>query len=105
MQLDTTRSLVTGAASGMGRFFVHQLAAAGGAVHAVDVDEAGLASLAAELQATGLGAKVTTGRCDVSSETDAAEAIAAARKAMGGLNVLVNSAGICTTRPSCRPDA
>jgi 3-oxoacyl-[acyl-carrier protein] reductase len=92
MRLEDTRFVVTGAAQGMGRHFAMRLAEAGGQVAAGDVNEAGLAALADE--AASLRGKVHTRRLDVADEADVASFVGFAHGAMGGLNGLVNNAGI-----------
>ena len=92
MRLEDTRFIVTGAAQGMGRHFALRLAGAGGQVAAGDVNEAGLAALADDARA--LPGKVHTRRLDVAAEADVASFVAFAQEAMGGLNGLVNNAGI-----------
>jgi len=92
MRLEDTKFIVTGAAQGMGRHFAMRLAEAGGQVAAGDVNEAGLASLAQE--ATALRGKVHTRKLNVADEADVAGFVAFAHDAMGGLNGLVNNAGI-----------
>jgi 3-oxoacyl-[acyl-carrier protein] reductase len=92
MRLEDTKFIVTGAAQGLGRHYALRLAEAGGQVVAGDVNEAGLASLVEETK--GLQGKVHARKLDVSSEEDIASFVAFAREAMGGLNGLVNNAGI-----------
>ena len=92
MRLEDTRFIVTGAAQGMGRHFTLRLAEAGGQVAAGDVNEAGLASLADE--AKGLKGKVHTRKLDVATEADVGAFVDFAHEAMGGLNGLINNAGI-----------
>ena len=82
------RALVTAGASGIGRAIVAALLAAGARVHLCDVDEAALGEVAAALPG------VTTTRADVADEGDVDRLFAAARAALGGLDVLVNNAGI-----------
>ena len=82
------RALVTAGASGIGRAIVAALLAAGARVHLCDVDEAALGEVAAALPG------VTTTRADVADEADVDRLFAAARAALGGLDVLVNNAGI-----------
>ena len=65
-----------------------QIAAAGGRVLAMDLDEAGLRTLAAENDTV----SVFVG--NVAKEADVAGAVNAAVDAFGGLNCLVNNAGI-----------
>jgi 3-oxoacyl-[acyl-carrier protein] reductase len=92
MRLEDVRFIVTGAAQGMGRHFALRIAGAGGQVAAGDVNEAGLASLADEAKA--LGGKVHIRKLDVGDEADIGVFVDFAHGAMGGLNGLVNNAGI-----------
>jgi 3-oxoacyl-[acyl-carrier protein] reductase len=92
MRLEDTRFIVTGAAQGLGKHYAYRLAEAGGSVAAGDVNEAGLAALEAE--AKGLKGKLVTRKLDVASEADIASFVAFAREKLGGLNGLVNNAGI-----------
>ncbi|MGJ4884336.1 SDR family NAD(P)-dependent oxidoreductase [Bradyrhizobium sp. HKCCYLRH1065] len=83
---------VTGAASGIGRALAQELAARGCDLALADRDEAGLASLAAELTAT--GRKVTTHRLDVSDVAAVTQFAVDATRAHPGLNIVVNNAGV-----------
>jgi NAD(P)-dependent dehydrogenase (short-subunit alcohol dehydrogenase family) len=85
------RVLVTGAASGLGRAFAQGLADAGAALLLVDRDAA-VRDLASSLAARGATAHATL--ADVSEEAPVGALLAAARDALGGLDVLVNNAGI-----------
>jgi 3-oxoacyl-[acyl-carrier protein] reductase len=85
MQLNQLKIIVTGAAKGMGAHFATRLAEAGAKVAAGDLDEAGLA---------GLPAGVAKRRLDVSNESDCAAFVAWANETLGGVNGLVNNAGI-----------
>lgn len=85
MQLDQLKIIVTGAGRGMGAHFARRLAEAGAQVAAGDVDEAALAELPATIHKK---------RLDVASESDCGEFVAFAKEKMGGLNALVNNAGI-----------
>jgi len=84
-------ALVTGAASGIGLATVRRLVEAGWKVAAVDRDEKALASLAGELK---LPRRLFTSALDVTDETAAEKAVAMAGEALGGLDGVVNSAGI-----------
>ncbi len=89
MQLNGSIFLVTGGSSGLGAATVKRFHAAGARVVIADVDaERGLA-LAAEL-----GTAAVFCRTDVTSESDAQAAVDTALKRFGGLNGLVNCAGI-----------
>ena len=92
MELSKLKIIITGAAQGMGAHFARRIAEAGGQVAAGDVKEDGLAQLAEATK--GLPGKVHTRRLDVASETDVGGFIEWAHGAMGGLNGLVNNAGI-----------
>ena len=85
--------LVTGGGSGIGLRLVELLAADGAAVTALDIDAAGLERAAA------LGGRVRTERVDVRSREAVAAAVAGAADAMGGLDRVVNSAGIFRFSP------
>ena len=85
MELRDLKVIVTGAAQGMGAHFARRLAEAGAGVAAGDVNEAGLAELPAGVHRR---------RLDVSSEGDVKAFVAWAAAEMGGLNALVNNAGI-----------
>jgi len=92
MQLSSLKIIVTGAAQGMGAHFARRLAEAGAQVAAGDVKEDGLAALADS--ASGLPGKIHTRKLDVSNEADVGAFVDWANDAMGGLNGLVNNAGI-----------
>lgn len=92
MQLSSFKIIVTGAAQGMGAHFATRLAEAGAQVAAGDVNEEGLAQLAAATK--GAPGKVHTRRLDVSDEAQSGEFVEWAFTSMGGLNGLVNNAGI-----------
>ena len=92
-RLDGRRALVTGADSGIGQGVAYELAANGAAV-AINYlgDPATAGDMTREI--TGAGGKAIAVKMDVTSEEDVEHAFAAARKAFGGLDLLVNNAGI-----------
>jgi short-subunit dehydrogenase len=83
---------VTGAASGIGRALALVLAERGCDLALADRDEAGLASVVAELAKS--GRKVTTHRVDVSESAQIDAFAAAAITAHPTLNILINNAGV-----------
>jgi 3-oxoacyl-[acyl-carrier protein] reductase len=85
MKLSDVKAIVTGGAQGIGLCFARELHAAGAAVTVGDVNEAALEALPAGIHRRKL---------DVSAESDIESFVTFAREAMGGLNVLVNNAGI-----------
>jgi 3-oxoacyl-[acyl-carrier protein] reductase len=89
MKLNEMKIIVTGAASGLGKCFATQLANAGAHVMACDVDEEGLDALAEEVEGD-----LWTQVCDVSSEESVVNLVETTADALGGLNGLVNNAGI-----------
>ncbi|MDT3735270.1 MAG: SDR family oxidoreductase [Denitratisoma sp.] len=80
---------VTGAAGGLGRALCLRFAAAGARIVALDRDAAVLEGLTFPE-----GTEVVRIACDVSSGEDCLRAMAEARRAFGGVDVLVNNAGI-----------
>src|ERR1051325_3496277 len=92
MRLEDTRAIVTGAANGLGRCFTLELARAGASVAAVDIDLVGLERLKGE--AARLPGRVSTAKVDVSQENSVTAFINEASEQSGGVNVLVNNAGI-----------
>lgn len=85
MKLDELKIMVTGGASGMGAHFARRLHEAGAKVAVGDVNE----QLLAELPAG-----VARRKLDVSKEDDVASFVQWAAGELGGLNALVNNAGI-----------
>ena len=92
MKLSDLKIIVSGGAQGMGRHFALRLAEGGAQVAIGDVKEEGLAALAESTR--GLPGKVHTRKLDVSSEADVSAFVEWAYGAMGGLNGLINNAGI-----------
>ncbi len=89
MKIKDARAVVTGGASGLGHAVAQHIVAQGGKVVILDVQEGpGRAAAAA------LGSKALFVRCDVTSEAEVNAALAAASEYLGGLNLLVNCAGI-----------
>lgn len=85
-------ALVTGASSGIGEATAEALAAAGAAVAVGARRKDRLDDLAARLRAD--GAEVLALDLDVTDERSCADAVARTRAELGGLDVLVNNAGV-----------
>ena len=94
--LATRVALVTGGGSGIGRAIAHRLAAEGACVVVADRDAEGAARVAAELGGTDIAVPVTV---DVTDETQIAAAVAAAALAFGGVDLVVNNAGLSISKP------
>lgn len=88
------RVLVTGAGSGIGRATVHRILSEGGTVVGADVNEAGLAETAKQAAERGVADRLTTVPIDVSDEASVQAGVASAVETLGGLDALVNAAGI-----------
>ncbi|MCS6558007.1 SDR family oxidoreductase [Curtobacterium flaccumfaciens pv. flaccumfaciens] len=90
--LTGTTALVTGGASGIGLAIVETFVAAGARVVAADLDADGLADLAERLG-------VRTIVLDVTDEDRVEAAVASVDEESGGIQVLVNAAGVLTQAP------
>ena len=89
-------ALVTGAASGIGKAIATRLAAEGACVVVSDLDADRAAEVATELG----GADTAVGvGCDVSDAGAVAEASRAAALAFGGVDLVVNNAGLSISKP------
>jgi NAD(P)-dependent dehydrogenase (short-subunit alcohol dehydrogenase family) len=89
MKIQDARAVITGGASGLGLAVARRLIALGGKVALLDVQDGPGRAAAAEL-----GGEATFLRCDVTSEAEVTAAMEAAQTRMGGLNLLVNCAGV-----------
>jgi NAD(P)-dependent dehydrogenase (short-subunit alcohol dehydrogenase family) len=87
MHIQSVKAIITGGASGLGAATARALREGGAQVTILDRDAERGAALAAEIGAT-------YATVDVTDEASVLAGIGAAKAAMGGINVLVNCAGI-----------
>jgi short-subunit dehydrogenase len=86
-------TLVTGAASGIGRALCRQLGSDGAALALVDRDEAGLERFHSELKTAGVRTELAV--ADVRKREEVQSAVASLTKRLGPVDVLIPCAGIC----------
>ncbi|GLW57717.1 bifunctional rhamnulose-1-phosphate aldolase/short-chain dehydrogenase [Kitasatospora phosalacinea] len=94
--LATRIALVTGAGSGIGRAIAERLVAEGACVVVADLNAENAAAVAEELGGPDKAVAVTV---DVTSEEQIAQAFRAAALAFGGVDLVVNNAGISISKP------
>lgn len=85
-------AIVTGAGRGLGRAIAQTLAAAGAKVACVDVSQETLAETVAAIEAAGGTAEAIA--CDVTDGSRVGEVVSEVVEKWGGLQILVNNAGI-----------
>ncbi len=89
--------MITGGASGIGKALGDRFARAGARVGLLDLDGNGAEVCAQKMRRRGL--KAMGIRCDVTRETDCQQAMDAVIDTFGGIDVLVNNAGITLREP------
>jgi NAD(P)-dependent dehydrogenase (short-subunit alcohol dehydrogenase family) len=89
MKIQEARAVITGGASGLGAAVAGHVVSKGGKVVMLDVQEGPGQAAAAKL-----GANASFLRCDVTSEAEVNATMEAAASRMGGINLLVNCAGV-----------
>jgi NAD(P)-dependent dehydrogenase (short-subunit alcohol dehydrogenase family) len=86
--MNDKRVLITAGAGGIGRAIADAFLAAGAKVFVCDIDEAALGQVREQLPG------VMTSMCDIADRASVASMMAEAVATLGGLDVLVNNAGI-----------
>ena len=94
MELDGKRALITGAGRGLGLAIATLFAERGARVALADID-----ADAVQQAAAGIGGEAISLHCDVTKPDDVQRAIADVVQAFGGLDVMVNNAGIEIGKP------
>jgi rhamnulose-1-phosphate aldolase/alcohol dehydrogenase len=89
-------ALVTGAGSGIGRAIAKRLAAEGACVVVADLDAGGADAVAGEIADADAAVAVAA---DVSDEPQVANAVRQAALAFGGVDLVVNNAGLSISKP------
>lgn len=92
-------AFVTGAASGIGRATAMRLAAEGAHVVIADINAEGAKTVAEEIVKKNGLRRAMSVSCDVTSEEAVAEAFKQTVLAYGGVDIVVNNAGISTSAP------
>ncbi len=89
-------AFVTGAGSGIGKAIAHRLAAEGACVVVADIDPDSAETVARELGGTDTAISLAA---DVTDEAQIAEAFRRAVLAFGGVDLVVNNAGLSISKP------
>lgn len=97
IDLSTKRALVTGGARGIGPGIVRALAAAGAHV-AIGYGESGAAAAALADEVVRGGGRAVTLQADMAQPQEAAGLVARTVESLGGLEILVHSAGVTSRR-------
>jgi rhamnulose-1-phosphate aldolase/alcohol dehydrogenase len=93
--LATRIALVTGAGSGIGRAIAHRLAAEGACVVVADIDGVSAETVAREIGGPDFAVGLS---CDVTDQGQVEAAFRAATLAFGGVDIVVNNAGLSISK-------
>ena len=94
-ELEGRIAVVTGAGSGLGRSIAIGLAKAGAMVAIVDIDKKAVEETTQKLRTS----QTMIAPCDVTSEADVRRAFEAVLENWGGIDILVNAAGVAPAYP------
>ena len=97
MRLPNKRTIVTGAANGIGKAIAQRFAAEGSQIAIFDINEAAASAVVDEIKQ--LGGKARSFLCDVGNPSEVTRAFDEACSYLGGLDVLVNNTGIIRQSP------
>ena len=89
-------AFVTGAGSGIGKAIAHRLAAEGACVVVADIDPSSADAVAREIGGTDVAVSLTA---DVTDEAQVIDAFRRAVLAFGGVDLIVNNAGLSISKP------
>jgi rhamnulose-1-phosphate aldolase/alcohol dehydrogenase len=89
-------AFVTGAGSGIGKAIAHRLAAEGACVVVADIDASSAEAVARELGGPDVAVSLTA---DVTEESQVVDAFRRAVLAFGGVDLIVNNAGLSISKP------
>lgn len=95
--LSRLRVAITGAAGGIGRALAARLGALGANLYLLGRTAASLQALQAELQAC--PGKISAFACDLDRDDDVREIRSSLEESLGGLDVLIHSAGVISLAP------
>ena len=91
--------VVTGAAAGMGRAISKAFLSEGARVVLLDIDDDRVKNTADELAQDAGDDRVLSMKCDVTNAEEVAQTVALCEEQLGGIDVLVNNAGVITMHP------
>lgn len=94
MRLKGKVAIVTGAGSGLGKATAQVFAQEGARVVVADISQSRAEAVATEINGTSKRKKAIALRMDVSKKDEVDALVAATRKKLGPINILVNNAGI-----------